>query len=257
MLKRILTALGIVSAAAASSSGQTTGGPYRDNTANLIYQLLFCDRPQLFKQHHKGNLAPPWSTLFSTTPDLEAMAKIAGDRHQESRVRTRAFNALRAAGRPVAQKEYLGTIIEVRLPDGLDTLAVFADGSARYINHSGKIAVVEGTPNPFDNEIQKVIETSKPVIAAIGPWDKDRLPSPKQGNIRLTFLVSDGLYFGEGPMDAMQRERMAAPLISAGTTLLLKLVEKTTSSGPGGAANRRQPERSETNRTSGATGSGR
>ena len=73
----------------------------------------------------------------------------------------------------------------------------------------------------------------------------------------MTFLVSDGLYFGEGPMEAMQEERMAAPLISAATTLLMKLVEKTTSSEQDGAANRSQPIRSETNRTSSAAGSDR
>lgn len=254
MLKKILTALGVVSAAGASRSGEMTGGPYGDDSANLIYQLLFCDRPQLFKQNHKGNLEPPWSVLFSNTPDLEAIDKIAGDKHQESRVRALAFNALRAAGRPVPKKEYLGTVIEVRLAGGLDTLAVFGDGGARYINQSGKIVVVEATPSPFDNEIRKVVAASKPVIAAIGPWDKGRLPAPKEGNIRLTFLVSDGLYFGEGPMDAMQRERMAAPLVSAGTALLLKLVQKTADTGD--LANGNQPGRSVTNRASGGAGAG-
>lgn len=254
MLKKILTAFGIVGAAAASPSAGTTSGPYKDDSANLIYQLLFCDRPQLFKQNHKGRLEPPWSELFSATPDLGAIDKVAGDKHQESRVRALAFNALRAAGKPVPRKEYLGTIIEVRLPGGLDTLAVFADGGARYINQSGKIVVVEGVPNAFDSEIQKVIEASKPVVAAIGPWDKARLPAPKEGNIRLTFLVSDGLYFGEGPMDAMQKERLAAPLISAGTALLLKMVQKTA--GPGDSANGKQPGGSGTNRASGTAGAG-
>ena len=45
-------------------------------------------------------------------------------------------------------------------------------------------------------------------------------------------------------MDAMQRERMAAPLISAGTALLLKLVQKTADTG--GPANGNQPGRSAT-----------
>jgi hypothetical protein len=99
------------------------------------------------------------------------------------------------------------------------------------------MVVVEGTPNPFINEIQKVIQASKPLVAAIGPWDKDRLPAPRLGHARLSFLVSDGLYFGEGPMDALQKDRLAAPLLSAATTLLVKLVEKTTSPGPSAPAN--------------------
>ena len=244
-------------AAAAPSSAPLPDGPYKDDATNLIYQLLFCDRPQLFKDHHTGDLVPPCSVLFSKAPDFQALAKIAGDKGQESRVRMLAFNALRAAGKAVPQKEHLGTIIEVRLPGGLDALAVFADGGARYINQSGKIVVVEGTPSPFDPEIKRVVDASKPIIAAIGPWDKNRLPAPKQGNIRMTFLVSDGLYFGEGPMDAMQKDRMAEPLISAARTLLLRLVEKTPSSEPGGPANGSQPIRPEINPTSGATGSRR
>jgi hypothetical protein len=209
-----------------ASSGQAIDGPYPDQSANVIYQLLFCDRPDLFKEHHRGNLQEPWSILFDPNADAAALTKIAEDEQQESRVRTLAFNALRLAGQAVPPQQYLGTIIEVSLPEGLDTMAVFADGGARYINHSGKVIVVEGKPNAFDDEISAVIETSKPIVAAIGPWDKERLPPPAGGNIRLTFLVSDGLYFGEGPMDAMQQQPIAAPLIAAATGLLIKLVDQ-------------------------------
>jgi hypothetical protein len=207
------------------SLAQSTNGPYKDEATNLIYQLLFCDRLALFKDHHTGKIEPPWSTLFHKNPDLASLTRIAQDKQRESRVRMLAFNILRTAGQPVPKGEYLGTIIEVHLEDGLDTLAVFADGRARYINYTGKMAIVEGTPSPFDDEIRGVIETSKPIVAAIGPWEKERLPPPKQGNIRTTFLVSDGLYFGEGPMSAIQRDRLAGPLISASTKLLLKIVD--------------------------------
>ncbi len=208
-----------------ASSVPATEGPYQDESTNVIYQLLFCDRPDLFKEHYSGNVEEPWSTLFNTNADPAALRKIAEDEQQESRVRTLAFNALRTAGQATPPKEYLGTIIEVSLPDGLDTMAVFADGGARYINYSGKVIVVEGKPNPFDDEFNAVVEASKPIVAAIGPWDKERLPPPAEGNIRLTFLVSDGLYFGEGPMEVMQQQPIAAPLISAATKLLVKLVE--------------------------------
>jgi hypothetical protein len=209
------------------SSAQPTGGPYRDESTNVIYQLLFCDRVDLYKDHHNGSVDEPWSTLFSQHADPMALAKIAEDEQQESRVRVLAFNALRSAGHSVPPKKHLGTIIEVRLPEGLDTMAVFSDGGARYINHSGKVIVIEGKPNPFNDEISAVIEASQPIVAAIGPWEKERLPPPAEGNIRLTFLVSDGLYFGEGPMEVMQQQPIAAPLISAATRLLVKLVAQS------------------------------
>ncbi len=203
---------------------QSVNGPYDDESANLIYQLLFCDRLDLFKQNHEGELTPCWSTLFATDADVAALRKIAENTEAESRVRVLAFNRLRAAGASVPEREYLGTIIEVRLEEGLDTMAVFADHRVRYLNYSGKMVVVEGTPNPFDAEIDEVIQTSQPIVAAIGPWDKERLPPPAEGNIRMTFLVSDGLYFGEGPMNIMQQEPLASPLVSAATNLLFKLI---------------------------------
>jgi hypothetical protein len=244
MINLILIAFGM---AVTTTISTPMDGPYKDEATNLIYQLLFCDRPQLFKEDHNAKLEPPWSTLFSEPPNPGAIAKLAADKHQESRVRALAYDELRAAGKRVPKKEYLGTIIEVRLHGGLDTLAVFADGSVRYINQSGKVIVVDATPNPFDREIQTVIQASKPLVAVMGPWEKDRLSAPKEGNIRLTFLVSDGLYFGEGSMESMQREPLAAPLISAGTTLVLRLIEKTTNSQPGAAQNTNQPARSNTN----------
>jgi hypothetical protein len=209
-----------------ASFGPAEAGPYAEESINVIYHLLFCDRPELFKESYSGDLQEPWSTLFTPNADVAALTKIAEDEGQESRVRALAFNLLRANGSSVPRKQYLGTIIEVPLPEGLDTMAVFSDGGARYINHSGKVIVVEGKPNPFDEEIAAVIENSQPIVAAIGPWDKERLPPPVEGNIRLSFLVSDGLYFGEGPMDVMQQQPIAAPLISAATRLLVRLVEQ-------------------------------
>ena len=225
MLKKFLSAIGNKSKSAPKGKG-----PYSDDSINLIYELLFCDNLHLFKDNHHGDLKGPWPILFSDHPEVDSLIKLSESSDTESRVRALAFNLLRANGHKVPEKQLLGTIVEVSLPEGLDTLAAFVDGSARYINHTGKIAVVEGTPNDFEAEIDAVIEASKPVVAVIGPWDKDRLKAPVNGNIRLSFLVSDGLYFGEGPMGQMKKEQMAAPLINAAVSLLQKLVNKTTNS---------------------------
>ncbi|MDD5704899.1 MAG: hypothetical protein PHR35_03180 [Kiritimatiellae bacterium] len=235
MIKEILKAIGIGGVAMACSCSQSPQPPYKGKSAALIYNLLFCDRLELF-QNHKGAQVRPWSVLFAEKPDLEEVASIASDTSQESRVRVLAFHLLRKARCDVKQKELLGTIVEVGLPEGLDTLAVFTDGGARYINHSGKMVMAEGTPNVFDSEIKRVLAASQPIVAAIGPWDRERLPPPPDGTIRMTFLVSDGLYFGQGPMDVMQEDPMAAPLINAATALLMKMVEKTTDGQPAGGA---------------------
>ncbi|CAK6692615.1 hypothetical protein ICNINCKA_01248 [Synechococcus sp. CBW1107] len=51
-----------------------------------------------------------------------------------------------------------------------------------------------------------------------------RRAPPEDDTIRLTFLVSDGLYFGEGPMTGMQREPLAAPIFQRATELLQAVV---------------------------------
>jgi len=227
MLKRFLAAVGIGTASAANA----VPGPYADDATNLIYQLLFCDNLELFQKQHTGDLRPPWTVLFnkkSSSTDLQALAN---DESAESRVRVLAYNALRARGEKSPDKILLGVILEVGMPEGLDTLAAFADGSARYINYTGKMAIVEGVPNPFQKEIKEVLDSSKPIITVIGPWDKDRLPPPSKGMIRITFLVSDGLYFGQGPTEQMQQERLANPVIISGVKLLRKLTEKSTEQG--------------------------
>jgi len=52
----------------------------------------------------------------------------------------------------------------------------------------------------------------------------------------MTFFVSDGLYFGQEPMNVMQKEQMAAPLINAATALFMNMVKKTTEGEPAGGA---------------------
>jgi hypothetical protein len=201
-------------------------GPYQDPAANFIYQLLFCDRPELFaKQVGTGE---PWSVLFSPEPDFAALEKLAMDDAAESRVRVLTFNRLRAEGREVPAKIHLATIVEVGLDQGLDVLATFGDYGVRYINHTGRMSVVEGKTPLFEAETAAVLAASKPIVEAIGPWDQERRPPPKPGMVRLNFLVSDGLYFGEGPMDTFSRDGLAGPLIHAASLLLQKLVAEVS-----------------------------
>jgi hypothetical protein len=222
MFKKMLSSLGIGNA----SAPPAVSGPYSDESVNLIYQLLFCDRPALFA--NQASSGEPWSILLAAEPDLAALEKLARDETAESRVRVLAFNRLRSAGREVPAKIHLGTIVEVGMGGGLDVLAAFGDYGVRYINHTGRMSVVEGKTELFAAETAAVLEASKPVVQAIGPWDKERRPPPAAGMVRLNFLVSDGLYFGEGQMQVFSRDAMAGPLIHAASMLLQKLVDQVS-----------------------------
>jgi hypothetical protein len=117
-----------------------------------------------------------------------------------------------------------GVIVEVALKQGLDVLAAFSDGGVRYFNQSEKLAVFEGQGNPLEAQGKDLLKSCQPVVEKIGAWEKQRLPPPQIGHVRLTFLVSDGLYFGEAPFNHLQRDAMAGPVIVKASTLLQQMV---------------------------------
>jgi hypothetical protein len=164
--------------------------PYSDPAANQIYALLFCDEPELFV-----NLGKSWPALFAEKPNETALRAIAENDQNEGRIRALAYGRLRELGKQVAPRILLGAVIEVALDSGLDVLAVYAEGGVRYINASGKISIFEGTGHPVTAEGRAVLVAAQNVVNRIGPWDKARLPPPPKGNVRMSFVVSDGLYF--------------------------------------------------------------
>jgi hypothetical protein len=222
MLKKLLTAIGLGVAATSGSAAEAPSySPYANPASNAIYNLLFCDNPALF-QAKVGEKPTPWQTTLAGA-DVRALETLASDESQEGRVRYLAFSRLRALGRSVPPKTLLGVIVEVPLASGLDALAAFSEGGVRYVNQTGKLVVIEGVPQ-FLPMVRRLFDASQPAVQRIGSWGKPRLAPPKQGNVRLTFLVSDGLYFGEGPMSIMQREPMAGPIIGQATELLQAVV---------------------------------
>ncbi len=202
--------------------------PYGDGAASDIYHLLFCDDAAAFAPCGEAAPAPWQDVLYAASPSPNAVRAIAVDDTTDARVRALACNWLVAHGAPPPSKSLLGTIVEVPLDDGLDTLAAYVDGSVRYINHTGRMSIFEGRNAALAASADALLDASRVVIARIGPWDKPRLPPPARGHVRLTFLVTDGLYFGEGPMNVLQRDGMAGPVIHAAGMLLRNVVDVAT-----------------------------
>jgi len=223
MFRKLLAAVGLSVAATAGAVANPPYSPYASDAANAIYNLLFCDNPVAFAAK-PGESPTHWqAVLFSASADVEALRALASDATQEGRIRFLAFSRLRELGKAVQPKILLGVIVEVPLAGGLDALAAFSEGGIRYVNQSGKLVVIEGIAS-FLPMVKRLFAVAEPAVTHIGPWDKPRRAPPKQGNVRLTFLVSDGLYFGEGPMPAMQRDAMAGPIIQQATELLQAVV---------------------------------
>lgn len=226
-MRKILGWLGI---AARSRAGSPAYEPYAESPANFMYNLLFCDDLAAFKPAG-GEPQAPFATLFAEPPQVAELEKLAADPAQEGRLRYLAFSRLRALGQAVPSGILLGVIAEVPLPKGLDALAAYSEGGVRYINQTGKITILEGVAG-IQPLVQRVFAASKVIVERIGPWDKSRLAPPdRTGTVRLSFLVSDGLYFGQGPMKTMLADAAAGPVIAAAITLLKAIAQLPPGSG--------------------------
>jgi hypothetical protein len=219
MLRKLLTAVGLGAVSAGITRAAPPYSPYSESAANAIYNLLFCDTQSPVPPSAAPPLAPWQLLLSSNPPDVPGLVALADDAGQEGRIRYFAYSRLRAIGEAVPAKRLLGVIAEMPVPGGMDTLAAYSEGGVRYINYTSKLAVFEGVSalRPYVNDL---FAASEPVVSRIGPWEEPRRPPPATGHVRLTFLVSDGLYFGEGPMAAMAREAMAGPVIQKAGRLL-------------------------------------
>jgi hypothetical protein len=200
--------------------------PYTAHGLDDIYNMVFADDLELFRDPSEQPEDPPFSTLFAESAPIDELIAMARDPDQESRIRALAYRRLNSVGRPLDDRVLLGTIVEKAMPGGLDTLAVYADRRVRYINQGGKLVVLE-PPVPDDAEplIAELCRASDAVIASIGPSTEDRLAPPTGDVLRLTWLVGGELYFGQGPSDVLSRDPMGGSVFAPATRVLLYMID--------------------------------
>lgn len=199
--------------------------PYEEHSTNLIYNLLFCDDLAFFEDGRLAGVESPFHPLYKAAGDVEALRRIADDETLESRVRVMGYNLLRSRGVRIGVQTLLGTIVEQRGEEGLETLAVYTDGRCRYIDGRGRLLVIEESPEEIKAKSVELLQAAWETVEQIGPWDKQRLAPPEKGEIRMTFLVSDGLYFGQGALEVMEGDPLGARLIRAGRELEKLIVD--------------------------------
>ena len=76
--------------------------PYTNDSANAIYNLLFCDDSSKFQPKPGENPASWQIALFATPRTSPALEALASDSSQEGRIRYLAFSRLRELGKLVS-----------------------------------------------------------------------------------------------------------------------------------------------------------
>jgi hypothetical protein len=206
--------------------------PYKDEAFNKIYDLLFCDNVDLYRESCTSPDIYPWKDLLAANPSDEALKKIIDDNDAEARHKALAAHLLAMRGISCDNRRIFGVIVEVGMDEGLDVLAAYSDGTARYINYSEKLIVWETRTQESDQLVGDLFHAANTLVEQIGPWDGARRPPPAAGNARLTFLVSDGLYFGEGQLGALSQDPLGAPVIDGAIKLMTFLIDNATDQSP-------------------------
>ena len=198
-----------------------------------IRDTLFGDMP-LAEWAGNASAGAPWSEFaegqrLGPTGSVEVLRRIAATPGLESRHYLQAWNELRRLGvQPEAEaRQLLGVVVEVALEEGVDLLAAYADGTARYYNYSGAGVIWERPDASLDTDVQALLASTEPILRVIGPWEGPRPAEPPAGQVRLNMLAPGGLFFGQADFDTLARDPMAGPAIGAATRLMQALVQKS------------------------------
>jgi hypothetical protein len=161
---------------------------------------------------------------------VEVWRQIAFSDGLESRQVLQAWHFLREAGEqppPDRAKQVLGVIIEMPVPQGHDLLAAYKDGSARYLNFSGKAVVIEDRSLVRIQEaISLWIAAGEAIVQVIGPWQDSTFPSVPPGHVRVMMLTPSGPHFGQGPLEQLTADRAAGAFIGCASQLLQLVVNE-------------------------------
>jgi hypothetical protein len=148
----------------------------------------------------------------------------------ESRHYAQAWTFLRAQGEQPPDsfaKHVYGVVVEMGLAEGLDLLAVYEDGGARYYNHAGGGVVIDEPPDAVAQSIEALLEAAAELVVHLGPWEGERPGPPSADHARLSLLTPSGLHFGEGDVETLSADPLGGPVLARATEVLSQLVGMT------------------------------
>lgn len=181
---------------------------------------------ELLDSAEAGDLATARSTLDTM---------IAGG--AETRIRLIAWSILRAAGvepDPSTAARPRGVVIDIAVDSGLDSVAGWEDGRARYVNEAGGAIVTTGTDAPD----AKVREACEALVAAgrgvvdttdaiVGP----RPDPPRFGEAAIWVLTDGGIHGVTGSAARMSLDPLEGPVMALGVRLIQRLTDQARDAG--------------------------
>ena len=110
-----------------------------------------------------------------------------------------------------------------------DVLAAYEDGSCRYLNHAGKVVVVEGASiEATQAAARSWLGVGRLLARATGPWQQPELPAVPSGHARVMVLTPSGPHFGQGPEQLLVADNLAKSFVQAAIAPLEVIVKLTS-----------------------------
>jgi hypothetical protein len=157
-------------------------------------------------------------------------------RHPETRLWLQAWTLAREAGLPPSETAHRarGVVVEMGLESGVDTVAGYDDGSARYLNQAGggvfwdvqakpDVAILAG--------IDTLLAAGQLVVDATLPVDGPRPEPPAHGSAVVAVLTEGGVHLGTGLADVLTRDPLGGPVIGAAIRLMVALIDVSQKGG--------------------------
>jgi hypothetical protein len=113
-----------------------------------------------------------------------------------------------------AAYEVLGAVLEMPSGGGYDTLAGYVDGSARYLNFSGRAIFWDARNSTIQRLCQGLIDSTIPASGRAKP--RESLALPNRG-IQVTMLTRSGPFVIAAPPKTV---------VDAGAALMMELIRR-------------------------------
>jgi len=154
---------------------------------------------------------------------LRSIAHIPG---METRTHLWVWSALRELFEqpdPKTGTEILGVVIEIPMDGGYDTLAAYQDGTARYLNFSGRAVFWDAPDASIKGLCQALLNSTVPAGSRAKPRTSILLP---QSGAQVTLLTRSGIYAISDP---------PRPVVKAAADLMTELIRRAQESRAGEA----------------------
>jgi hypothetical protein len=152
----------------------------------------------------------------------------------ETRVRLLGWSILRAAGAvpdPATASRARGVVIDMPVEGGLDTLAGWEDGRARYFNHAGPAIVVDAPNANVHEACHDLLVATQGLADHTDVIGGPRPEPPGFGGAAIWALTDGGIHVVSRSAASMSLNPLDGPILALGVRLMQRLIEQTRESG--------------------------